>query len=173
MNNTAILIKKIRADATLGKKKHFNAAERKEKYNQRIGLGTAIISFCASSSLAYQLITQTYAKYEYLSLLAVLIVTVLSWVQIYFNWQKEAYAHRRVANKYLELAKKCTKTLSYIEDGFMTSESMVREVDILSGALSEINKDGGSHPTNNKDYQLAREGIESGEEGYTDQDLSF
>lgn len=173
MDNTIKLIEKIRADATIGKKKHFNAADRKEKYSQIIGLLIAIISLFASSALFYSIVQTKTAYGEIVSFALVLLTMILSWFQIYFNWQREAYGHRRVANKYLELAKKCTKILSYIEDDIMPSEGIMKEVDIISSTISEINKDGDSHPTNNKDYQLARKGIESGEEGYTNQDLSL
>ncbi|MCX6177787.1 MAG: SLATT domain-containing protein [Chlorobiales bacterium] len=170
MRNLLNILKQIRADAIFGKKKHFNAADRKEKYNHRISLLVAITSLFASSSLFYSIIQTKFFYTENISLVLVLLIMILSWVQIYFNWQKEAYEHRRIANKYLGLAKKCSIVVSQIEDKIIDENALVKEVNALSLLINEINKDADSHPTNNNDYQMARKGIEEGEEIYTEKD---
>lgn len=173
MDNTITLIKQIRFDAALGKKKHFNAADRKEKYNHRISLSIAIISLSASSILFYSVIQIKSFYGDIVSFALVLLTMILSWVQIYFNWQKQAFEHKRVANKYLELFKTCAKTLSYIKDNLIREEDLIKKVEFLSNAISEINKDADTCPTNNNDYKLAKDGIESGEEEYTQKELSL
>jgi hypothetical protein len=170
MKNTFNILKRIRADAIFGKKKHFNAADRKEGYNHRISLLVAITSLFASSSLFYSIIQAKIVYTEYISLVLVLLIMILSWVQIYFNWQKEAYGHRGIANKYLGLAKKCSIVVSQVEDKIIDENALVKEVNSLSLQINEINKDADSHPTSNNDYQMARKGIEDGEELYTETD---
>jgi hypothetical protein len=171
MQNTLNILKQIRADAIFGKKKHFNAADRKEKYNNTIGLFVAIMSLFASSSLFYSIIQTKTAYTENISLVLVLLIMMLSWVQIYFNWQKEAYEHRRIANKYLGLAKKCSIFVAQVKDKIIDENTLVKEISALSLQINEINKDADSHPTNNNDYQMAKDGIELDEENYTDKEL--
>ncbi|NTW73192.1 MAG: SLATT domain-containing protein [Eubacteriaceae bacterium] len=173
MDNTITIIKQIRLNAALGKKKHFNAADRKEKYSHRINLSIATISLFASSSLFYSIIQIKSVYGDSISFALVLLTMILSWVQIYFNWQKQAFEHRRIANKYLDLLKTCTRVLSYIKDGLIKESDLIKEVELLSKVIHEINEDSDTCPTNSNDYQLAREGIEEGEEEYTEKELSI
>ncbi|NTW72720.1 MAG: SLATT domain-containing protein [Eubacteriaceae bacterium] len=173
MYNAIKLIEKIRVDAGIGKKKHFNAADRKEKYSHRINLSIGIISLLVSSVLFYSIIQVKFVYGNIMSLALALLIMMLSWVQIYFNWQKESYEHRKIANKYLDLFKACTRILSYINDNLIKEDGIIKEIDYLSKTISEINKDSDTHSANSSDYQLARDGFEIGEEEYTPKELSL
>jgi len=172
-HKTVTLIKHIRANAAYGKKKHFNAADRKERYSHRINLSITIISLFASSALFYSII-QTKSQYgEAISFALVFITMVLSWLLTYFNWQKQSFEHRQIAHKYLELMKACTRAISYAEDGLLKESDLIEKVELLAQDIDEINKDAGYCSTNGKDYLLAKKGINEGEEEYTEKELSI
>ena len=106
MKNIKNTIKKIKVDALYGKKKHFNAADRKEKYHYWIGVPLVIINILAGSILFYVLTDGVDNWVKYIPLVLALIAALLSGFQTFLNLQKKIEGHRRVGNKYLAIMKK-------------------------------------------------------------------
>ncbi|MFC3250948.1 hypothetical protein ACFOLF_06220 [Paenibacillus sepulcri] len=50
-NNVLELVRELRVDALYGKKKHYNAAERKQKYHTYIGISSLVANILAGSIL--------------------------------------------------------------------------------------------------------------------------
>ena len=55
MNNIKEKIKRIKIDSLYGKKKHFNAADRKENWHYWIGIPLIIVNILSGSILFYVL----------------------------------------------------------------------------------------------------------------------
>lgn len=165
-------IRQIRTDAVLGKKKHYNAADRKHRYQDRIGLAVILINVAIGSGLFILLRSETVDLMKWVAASLSLIAAVLAASQKYFGFQRLVDGHRSIAGRYLDVSKRCSDLLSEYEDGLTGGQQLIKRRDAISGTLAAINSDAHAFPTANSDYQAARKGIASGEEDYTDKDLS-
>ena len=73
----------------------------------------------------------------------------------------------------LSLMKKCDRIQGYILDNIMTNIELINRIEEIAIEIDNINTEAESFPTNNSDYELAKKGIESGEETYTEQELNL
>jgi hypothetical protein len=173
MKNIKNTIKKIKVDALYGKKKHFNAADRKEKYHYWIGVPLVIINILAGSILFYVLTDGVDNWVKYIPLVLALIAALLSGFQTFLNLQKKIEGHRRVGNKYLAIMKKSDRIRAYINDEAIKEKELINKVEEIATDIYNINIESESFPTNKSDYELAKKGIESGEESYSETELEL
>ena len=173
MKNTKDRIKKIKVDSLYGKKKHFNAAERKEKQHFWIGIPLIVLNVVTGSVLLYVLTDDKTNWVKYVPLVLAVIAAILSGFQTFLNLQKKVEGHRSVGNKYLTIMKKCDRLQAYIDDDAINDRDLIESVEQIASEIENINIDSESFPTNNSDYQLAKKGVESGEESYTKNELKL
>lgn len=164
-------IRQIRTDAVLGKKKHYNAADRKQQYQDRIGLSVILINLIVGSGLFILLRAETAEVMKWLASILSLTAAVLAASQKYLGFQRIVDGHRSVANRYLDVSKRCTDLLAEYEDGLTIGPQLIKARNSISRALSEINSNAHSFPTSRADFEVARKGLSSGEEEYSDKDL--
>jgi hypothetical protein len=165
-HNTIRAVERLRVDATYGKKKHFNAADRKERYNTRIGLSLIAANVVIASNLIYVLVSDIHTIYTAISLIG-FTATLLAIVQAFFNYSRTAEQHRMVATKYLHIVKECSRTKAYYQDGALSADELRERLDNLARKYELITEDATCLSTNRKDYEKAREGFEDGEERYS------
>lgn len=156
----------LRTDALYGKKKHFNAADRKERYNTYIGVSLIVANATIASTLIYVLIPDIYTCNTIVVLIG-FIATVLAIVQSFFNYSRTAEHHRMVATKYLHIAKECSRMRAYYLDGALPPDELRKRFENLSREYDQITESTIYLSTNQKDYKKAREGFEGGEERYS------
>ena len=173
MTTTEEKIKRIKVDCLYGKKKHFNAADRKENYHYWIGVPLTIITILTTTILFYVLTDGAANWIKFVPLFLAFAASFLSGFQTYFNFNKLVEGHRRVANKYLALLKKADRLQGYIQDKIITPEELVKQFEVIASEADEINKEAEPYPTSNSDYAMAKKGIESGEEEYTNKELEL
>ncbi|MCI5058157.1 MAG: SLATT domain-containing protein [Flavobacteriales bacterium] len=173
MTDTRKKIKRIRVDALYGKKKHFNAADRKEKYHKLIGIPLILINVLTGSALFYLLTDGASESAKYISLGLALLASFLSAFQTFFNYSKQVEGHRRVANNYLAIMKKSERLIAYLNDGLIDDKRLVEGLESIGEGIDLVNKEAESFPTSSKDYQLAKQGISEGEENYTETELEI
>lgn len=173
MKNTKDKIKRIKVDSLYGKKKHFNAADRKEKQHYWIGIPLIVINVLTGSVLFYVLTDGVTNWVKFIPLVLALIAALLSGVQTFLNLQKKVEGHRRVGSKYLVIMKRCDRLQAYIEDDAINDKHLIESVEKIANEIEEINKEAESFPTSKSDYELAKKGIESGEESYTESELEI
>jgi len=171
MINTLKTIKKIKADSELGKKKHFNAADRKEKRHNFIVVSLIIFNLFTLSALYYVIISSENPLVKYGALFLNLLAVVLSWLQTFYNFQRDVIGHRRIGNKYLSVMKKCDRIHAYLSDGIIKSDDAIQFVDKLGEQADRVNQEAEEYPTNSSDYAQSRYGISTGEEDYTPEEL--
>lgn len=162
-------LKKIKTDALYGKKKHFNAADRKQSYYTCINVTILIIN-AAVGLLIFLTITMG-INGRLCSLIFASAGTILSGFQIQSNYCKMSEGHRSIANRYLAIFKNSKKLEAYIADGLIDEKSIVRNIDELTAEINAINIDAEAFPTNTNDYIKSQEGIIEGEESYTEKEL--
>ncbi|TBN06357.1 SLATT domain-containing protein [Hyunsoonleella flava] len=173
MDNITLKIKKIKTDALYGKKKHFNAADKKEKWHYSIGIPLIIVNILSSSILFYIITEDAVDWLKYVPLVLGLITALLTGFQTFLNLQKKVEGHRRVGNRYLGVYKKCDIILAYIADDVITQNSLIETIENVTLAIEDINKEAESFPTSQSDYIKAKIGINSGEESYNENELEI
>lgn len=169
---TAEEIRKIRVDSTIEKKKHFNASDRKETYHYWLGIPVVVINVFLGSFMMGILSAEspTWAKWG--TAVAALLAACLSGVSTFLNVRKDVEGHRRVGNRYLEIARDCDITLSKYEDDIIDKKELARLLDRIKKRRSLVNRDAANYSTSRRDYEKAMEGIKSGEETYEDYELN-
>ncbi|WAI00941.1 SLATT domain-containing protein [Methanogenium organophilum] len=163
-------LEQIRSDAILGKKKHFNAADRKEQYNTVIGILLIILNVVIASNLFYTITSDIRVSGIIVSLLGI-TATIFVTVQAFFNYSCIAQKHKMVAINYLHLANKCSRMKKYYIDGNMSKDDLTKQIETFAEEYDQITTDAVSLSTSRKDYENARNGINEGEEIYSEKDL--
>ena len=163
-------LKQVRTDAVLGKKKHYNAADRKRKYDKYVSIGQIVINALTGTALLPVVFGQGNKIAEIVALLLAIMAMILSGVQKKQDYEKQAQGNTEVADMYLDIAKRTNFTICKIADGIISNEDITKRTEELLCRIDKANKLGAQFSTNNKDYQMAREGILNGEEDYTEED---
>ncbi len=88
-DHTIRAVERLRIDALYGKKKHFNAADRKERYNTCIGVALIVANAIIASNLVYVIVSDIRAFGAIISLIG-FVATVLAVVQAFFNYSRTA-----------------------------------------------------------------------------------
>lgn len=173
MEQILLVIQKIKIDAAYGKKKHFNAADRKEKKFHIINVTLIVINMVAVSAFFYVVINAGEQLATTIALFINFFAVVLSWLQTYLNYQKVIQGHRRIGNKYLSAMKKCSRLQAYLTDNVIKSEDIIQLVNELAVQVDQYNQEAEEYPTNGIDYKQAHEGINNEEEEYTQKELAI
>lgn len=164
--HTIRAVEHLKVDALYGKKKHFNAADRKERYNIVIGVMLITANAVIASNLIYVIVSDARTFGAVISLIG-FIATVLAIVQAFFNYSRTAEQHRMVATKYLRIANECSRMKAYYQDGALSADELRERLDNLAQEYELITEDAVCLSTNRDDYEKAREGFEDGEERYS------
>ncbi|KGO85904.1 hypothetical protein Q765_13815 [Flavobacterium rivuli WB 3.3-2 = DSM 21788] len=173
MENSGQKLKRIKVDALYGKKKHFNAADRNEKNHLKLGIPLIIINVLTGSVLFYVLTDGIENWIKFVPLVLAFIAALLSGFQTYMNFQQKVEGHRRIGNRYLASMKKCDRLQGYFLDQSINNGDFMNKMEQIALEIDDINQEAEAYPTSNTDYQLAKKGIELGEENYTDLELNI
>lgn len=167
----ATRIRQLRADAILGKKKHYNAADRKQRYNLWLGIAIIAINVFLASAVVVLLKESIPEQTKWIGAGLSFLAALIAGFQSFFGFQKAVMGHRSIAGRYLDVAKQSSNVLASYSDGAISESQLSKKLDSLTLLMARIDSDAHAFPTNDADFQLARTGIDSGEETYTDSDL--
>lgn len=173
MEHVVKQLKKVRADAVIGKKKNYNAASRKRNYYNFTSFSQIVINAVTGTALITVVFGEENKIAEIIALILTIIATILAGVQKIQDFEKQAHGNTKVADMYLEIAKTIDLTLSMISDGLLSNEDIEKRAEEHLKNIAEANKLASQFPTNDKDFQMARDGIKNGEESYTEEDLGI
>lgn len=166
-------IKRIKVDCLYGKKKHFNAADRQESYHYWLGIPLTIINIVTGTVLFYLLTEDNKSAWKMLPIFLAFLAALLSGFQTYFNFNKKVEGHRRIGNKYLSIYKSCDRLQAYIAEKHIDNQTLIDRLENIAKEIDDINKEAEQFPTTKNDYELAKQGIENGEESYTKDELEI
>lgn len=173
MEATIKEIKKTRVDALYGKKKHFNAADRKSLYRLWLNIPVIVFNVFLGGSILFTLLEE--ASPENAKIVAAIFsfaAAVMVGISTFFNFSREINGHRKVGNKYLEIVKKCNMLLATYEDNIITDQELSSQCARLLEQNLQINSESEFFPTSDKDYRKAQKGIkEDGEEEYLTKEI--
>jgi len=173
METTEGKLKHIKVDCLYGKKKHFNAADRKESYHYWIGIPLTVINILTATVLFYILTNDTTDWVKYTPVLFAFFASFLSGFQTYFNFNKQVEGHRRIGNRFLAVQKKTDRLQGYMKDRLVSAEEVIKRLEEISMEVDEINKDAEHFSTSKNDYEKAQDGVKNGEEEYTEKELTL
>lgn len=161
-------VKKIRVNALYGKKKHYNAAVRKQRYQTWLGTTILGINVLLGSSLLVLLRSDIPEFMKWIGAGLSLLAALLTAFQTYFGFQKAIHGHRQIAGRYLDLVHLCSNALAANVDGVLSDGQLAKRLDDLTKIISKIDTEAHPYPANDDDYAKAKAGVENGEENYTE-----
>lgn len=173
MENVIKQLKQFKTDAIYEKKKHYNAADRKRRYYKWVSITQIVLSAISSTTLFTVVLGDGNKVAETLALVFTIMATILASVQKIGDFEKQAQGNAKVAGMYLRISKKISLILNFIKDGTLSNKEIIEKAEELQSEISQTNEIGLQFPTNQKDYNIAQEGIENGEENYTDEELEL
>lgn len=159
MNEKKIIeIANLENDCKIGKDRHFIAADRKNKWRIYLGLFAVVGSAIISSGIGKSILSllDAYIKSENwafwdatLSHILPLLVGISTAIIGFLGLEKQTAQHRYVGNTYIEISRKARSILNEINK--LNFDEKIKEYEPLLEKYLEINKEGESCPTNNKD----------------------
>ena len=159
MNEKKIIeIANLENDCKIGKDRHFIAADRKNKWRIYLGLFAVVGSAIISSGIGKSILSllDAYIKSENwafwdatLSHILPLLVGISTAIIGFLGLEKQTAHHRYVGNAYIEISRKARSILNEIKK--LNFDEKIKEYEPLLEKYLEINKEGESCPTNNKD----------------------
>ncbi|EHF4930878.1 TPA: SLATT domain-containing protein [Enterobacter hormaechei subsp. xiangfangensis] len=159
MNEKKIIeIANLENDCKIGKDRHFIAADRKNKWRIYLGLFAVVGSAIISSGIGKSILSllDAYIKSENwafwdatLSHILPLLVGISTAIIGFLGLEKQTAQHRYVGNAYIEISRKARSILNEINK--LNFDEKIKEYEPLLEKYLEINKEGESCPTNNKD----------------------
>lgn len=165
-------IHKTRVDALYGKKKHFNAADRKRRYQARVSVAVILLNVILGSVLFLYAKEAVPTEMKWAGGTLALGAAALAALQSYFSWPKMVQGHCKVGARYLSLVKQCSNVLAEHADGIISDAQVGKQLERLTNELCEVDEAANPFPTNGADYQAAQHGFNGGEEDYTDRELN-
>ncbi|MFA7007134.1 MAG: SLATT domain-containing protein [Verrucomicrobiia bacterium] len=165
-------IKKIRVDAIYGKKKHFNAADRKRSYQQYVSVTVIVVNVILGSALFLYAKVAIPEEMKWIGGCLALCSAALTALQSYFSWPKMVQGHCKIGARYLSLAKNCSNTLAQKADGLISDAQLVKQLELLTKELSKVDESANAYPTSKADYRASQHGLSGGEENYSELEIN-
>jgi hypothetical protein len=157
-------------DAVLGKKKHFNAADRKRPKVVTMGWAPVVISLLLASGFFFQ-------AQQHFPEIARWVGTGLGVLAALLSWFDTAYGfvpdrHRSAANRFLQIQNDSEDLLAAYRDHVVDLNVLSSRLHSLRDQYALVNSEAERCPTNRQDFENARRGIRDGEEHYLDDELA-
>lgn len=89
------------------------------------------------------------------------------------GFHEDAIGHRKIGNEYIEISKDINMLLAFLKDKAISFEEFQEQARDINKRIKNINRDAEKYTTNKKDFEIAKEGINYGEENYTDKELDL
>lgn len=162
-------IKKLRVNALYGKKRHYNASERKRRIHLALTYAVLVLNLITGSVL-FGLIKAHFG--EYFPACTALLSAFFIGTSEFFKFGKHATEHHTIGDRYLGIVRDCAGVVALHGDGQIGDADLKARLIELQKVLTEVDTSAGSYPTNRCDYEASRKGVADGEENYTPQELN-
>lgn len=166
-------LKQFKVDAIYGKKKHYNAAMRKRNYYKITSTGQIILNAITGTTLLAVVFGDGNKVAEIIALIFTIMATIFSGVQKVQDFENQAQGNSKVGDMYLEISKLINLLLCMDADNALTQAELIKHTDEIRKRIDQANKMASQFPTNDKDYRIAKKGIEEGEECYKAEELEI
>jgi hypothetical protein len=155
---TVEVLDKLRWNAHLGKHKHFEAGNRGRKHHVWWGVPVVLINIFVGSVMFSMLGSQQQiaATVAWVGAILSLLAATLGGIQTFFNFEKQSFEHRAVANEYLAIARECERLLALHFDGFLNLEELSKSIDLLNKSYEKVNSRAEGLTVSAKDFARAK-----------------
>jgi hypothetical protein len=173
MEATRQQVRKLRVDSLFGKKKHFNAADRKSSLYNWLNIPMLILNAVLASVLLTNLQKTSPDTFKWISASLAITATILAGLNTFLNLTKQAEGHRKIGSKFLAVQKACERILSFEKDGLIDGQQLMTEFKSLALSYQEATSEEATYTPSQEDFDKARKGLSSGEEEYLSSELEF
>lgn len=173
MENIIKQLEQFKVDTIYGKKKHYNAADRKRSYYKLTSFSQIILNAISGSALLTVVFGNGNKTGEIVALVFTILATIIASVQKIGDFENQAQGNAKVADMYLNISKKINLILNCIRDEVLFEQDIVTKVEEICQEISQTNELASQFYTNKGDYLKAKQGIDKGEENYTDKELDL
>jgi len=149
------VLHKIRTNAYLGKRSHFNAANRQHKYNAITGVPVMVLNIVLGSVFFVMLSQDLPSTAKWIGALIAVLAAILSGVQTFFNYQKRFEGHRKIGNKYLQVESRCEQLNANYVDGVIHLEELSKELVQITAEYQNISTECEHLQVSDADYRKA------------------
>ncbi|MGI6672071.1 MAG: SLATT domain-containing protein [Christensenellales bacterium] len=172
MNNTIVELRKIRANATIEKKKHYNAAERKNKKLSKLQAVTIFISV-ANGSLLFFVLKQNTQVLVVVSMVLALVNSLILGLLKHFDLSSKYKENRRAGDTYNAIVRRIDMCIAHYEDKYIDDQTLWGQSNEIRNEYDLAISEYSFASTSSKDYQKAISGIDKGEENYSETDMKI
>ena len=173
MEHTITQLKHLGINLIYEKKKHFNAADRKRKLHTANYISNIALSLFPGSVLLYYLCDSGNKVFIIASFVISLIVAILTAIQKFLNLDLQADGHVKIGVDCLNTYRQICVTLALSADGKLTGQELIQRTEQVLNSINDIHSVAKQFSTSSKDYKKAHDGIVSGEENYTDDEMDI
>lgn len=143
-------------DAKIGKRKHFQAAQRKQSWHGRLGFGAVVLATGAGIASAVSLDLEGVGV-RILAMLLAFAAAVLIGFQTLLRLEKLIEGHRSIANGYLELHRDGKADFARFRDGRMSIEELDALFAEYRAAYHKLNRESEAFATSGRDLDRSRD----------------
>lgn len=157
--HTLEALRGVQRDALIGKRKHFNAADRLTRSNSIMGLTATLINLIVGSLLFTLLAKELPVWSKWAGAVLSLTAAACSSVQTYFGWGKKIEGHRKVAAAFNVLVGQGEMVLAFFQDGALAPEKLPAKLEEIKAEYDTIVMEAQAFPTSEADFRKALEGL--------------
>lgn len=153
--HTLEVMERLRLNAHLVKRSHFQASKRRSHYHIACGLPIIIVNLILGSVFFTQISTLLPQWCYWLGAMLALIAALLGGIQTFFNFKGSYEGHREMGNQYLAIARECERIIALFFDGQLTLEALSEKLEQLNNRYANINQQAEAFAVNDGDYRKA------------------
>lgn len=148
-------VEKLRVDARFGKDKHFSAADRLRIYHYWLGLPVIFIGVFLGSAVFTQVELLPNPWQEAFGAFLAFLSALLASLQTFVNPKEMEKGHRAIANRYLDISRKCRLLLAKSNEQLILLEDVSEAYEGLLSSYNETNIEAEAFPISKNDFQNA------------------
>lgn len=156
-SSTMAFLAEMDRNANLSKYVHFNEADRQLRHFRTLSVPVILINIVLSSAFFFSVTDGLPVYVTWVSAFLALIAASLATLTLFFGFERRSESHRRLANKYLALAKECQFVAAGFTDDIYTKDQIAEKITQIRERYDDINSDAEGYPTAPTSYAKALE----------------
>lgn len=153
--HTLEVMERLRLNAHLVKRSHFQASKRRSHYHIACGLPIIIVNLILGSVFFTQISTLLPQWCYWLGAALALTAALLGGIQTFFNFKGSYEGHREMGNQYLAIARECERIIALFFDQQISLEALSEKLEQLNIRYANINQQAEAFAVNDRDYRKA------------------
>ncbi|MDH5179813.1 MAG: DUF4231 domain-containing protein [Gammaproteobacteria bacterium] len=147
----------LRRNSRLNKHQHFSAGERMRKGHIVTGVPVVITNVFLGSLFFANVTEQVPSWASWTGAILALGAAFCGALQTFFSYEKKFEGHRKIANKYLCIQRRCETLCSEYLDSSVNLKQLTAEFKEILAAYNKVNFEAEIYQTDKVDYKRALE----------------